>query len=108
MTEPDGRASGYLMDLINFLRSTFQVFTHLPVSIQNASNYRITGILCMECNTLTFMMGLKKALSRLAWTVVCSAKVSTEMIYVNEMKYRFSANADLLSTCMLFYLVPSI
>ncbi|XP_070801052.1 exocyst complex component 6 isoform X1 [Pituophis catenifer annectens] len=30
MIEPDGRASGYLMDLINFLRSTFQVFTHLP------------------------------------------------------------------------------
>ncbi|XP_074856495.1 exocyst complex component 6 isoform X7 [Carettochelys insculpta] len=30
MLEPDGRASGYLMDLINFLRSTFQVFTHLP------------------------------------------------------------------------------
>ncbi|XP_043912624.1 exocyst complex component 6 isoform X2 [Protopterus annectens] len=30
MSEPDGRASGYLMDLINFLRSTFQVFTHLP------------------------------------------------------------------------------
>uniref|UniRef100_A0A4W3KDX4 Exocyst complex component n=1 Tax=Callorhinchus milii TaxID=7868 RepID=A0A4W3KDX4_CALMI len=30
MTEPNGRASGYLMDLINFLRSTFQVFTHLP------------------------------------------------------------------------------
>nr|XP_020638562.1 exocyst complex component 6 isoform X4 [Pogona vitticeps] len=30
MGEPDGRASGYLMDLINFLRSTFQVFTHLP------------------------------------------------------------------------------
>ncbi|KAG9267617.1 exocyst complex component 6 isoform X2 [Astyanax mexicanus] len=28
--ESDGRASGYLMDLINFLRSTFQVFTHLP------------------------------------------------------------------------------
>ncbi|KAK1333619.1 hypothetical protein QTO34_006004 [Cnephaeus nilssonii] len=33
MSEPDGRASGYLMDLINFLRSIFQVFTHLPVSI---------------------------------------------------------------------------
>nr|XP_014341346.1 PREDICTED: exocyst complex component 6 isoform X5 [Latimeria chalumnae] len=32
MTESDGRASGYLMDLINFLRSTFQVFTHLPVT----------------------------------------------------------------------------
>ncbi|XP_068114279.1 exocyst complex component 6 isoform X3 [Hyperolius riggenbachi] len=30
MAEPDGRASGYLMDLINFLRSTFQVFTNLP------------------------------------------------------------------------------
>uniref|UniRef100_A0A8B9KWZ3 Exocyst complex component n=1 Tax=Astyanax mexicanus TaxID=7994 RepID=A0A8B9KWZ3_ASTMX len=29
--ESDGRASGYLMDLINFLRSTFQVFTHLPI-----------------------------------------------------------------------------
>ncbi|KAL7990483.1 hypothetical protein Chor_013913 [Crotalus horridus] len=35
MIEPDGRASGYLMDLINFLRSIFQVFTHLPVSIEN-------------------------------------------------------------------------
>uniref|UniRef100_A0A8D1DDL8 Exocyst complex component n=2 Tax=Sus scrofa TaxID=9823 RepID=A0A8D1DDL8_PIG len=31
MSEPDGRASGYLMDLINFLRSIFQVFTHLPL-----------------------------------------------------------------------------
>ncbi|XP_044153863.1 exocyst complex component 6 isoform X1 [Bufo gargarizans] len=30
MSEPDGRASGYLMDLINFLQSTFQVFTNLP------------------------------------------------------------------------------
>ncbi|XP_028990175.1 exocyst complex component 6 isoform X2 [Betta splendens] len=30
MAESEGRASGYLMDLINFLRSTFQVFTHLP------------------------------------------------------------------------------
>uniref|UniRef100_A0A8C6QDF0 Exocyst complex component n=1 Tax=Nannospalax galili TaxID=1026970 RepID=A0A8C6QDF0_NANGA len=30
MAESDGRASGYLMDLINFLRSIFQVFTHLP------------------------------------------------------------------------------
>lgn len=34
MSESDGRASGYLMDLINFLRSTFQVFTHLPVSVE--------------------------------------------------------------------------
>ncbi|XP_037660076.1 exocyst complex component 6 isoform X5 [Choloepus didactylus] len=31
MSEPDGRASGYLIDLINFLRSIFQVFTHLPL-----------------------------------------------------------------------------
>lgn len=38
MSEPDGRASGYLMDLINFLRSIFQVFTHLPVSIQIFKN----------------------------------------------------------------------
>ncbi|KAM5237156.1 exocyst complex component 6 isoform 4-T4 [Ctenodactylus gundi] len=30
MSEPDGRASGYLIDLINFLRSIFLVFTHLP------------------------------------------------------------------------------
>lgn len=35
MAESNGRASGYLMDLINFLRSTFQVFTHLPVSLMN-------------------------------------------------------------------------
>ncbi|XP_029465772.1 exocyst complex component 6 isoform X6 [Rhinatrema bivittatum] len=35
MSEPDGRASGYLMDLINFLRSTFQVFTHLPILLDS-------------------------------------------------------------------------
>ncbi|XP_041065736.1 exocyst complex component 6-like isoform X5 [Carcharodon carcharias] len=35
MTEPNGRASGYLMDLINFLRSTFQVFTHLPNNVNH-------------------------------------------------------------------------
>lgn len=34
MSRPDGRASGYLMDL-NGTRSIFQVFTHLPVSINN-------------------------------------------------------------------------
>ena len=38
MSETDGRASGYLMDLINFLRSIFQVFTHLPVSIKMSKN----------------------------------------------------------------------
>uniref|UniRef100_A0A8C3V8S1 Exocyst complex component n=1 Tax=Catharus ustulatus TaxID=91951 RepID=A0A8C3V8S1_CATUS len=30
--EPGSRASDYLVDLIGFLRSTFAVFTHLPVS----------------------------------------------------------------------------
>ena len=42
MAESDGRASGYLMDLINFLRSIFQVFTHLPVSINNFKNCKFT------------------------------------------------------------------
>ncbi|KAL7975889.1 hypothetical protein Chor_011804, partial [Crotalus horridus] len=31
--EPAPKASGYLVDLIAFLRSTFAVFTHLPVSL---------------------------------------------------------------------------
>ncbi|EDM13203.1 exocyst complex component 6, isoform CRA_b [Rattus norvegicus] len=35
MAESDGRASGYLMDLINFLRSIFQVFTHLPMLLDS-------------------------------------------------------------------------
>lgn len=49
MSEPDGRASGYLMDLINFLRSIFQVFTHLPVSIKlkrkiiNFRNFKVSS-----------------------------------------------------------------
>lgn len=30
--EPGSKASDYLVDLIAFLRSTFSVFTHLPVS----------------------------------------------------------------------------
>ncbi|XP_027263254.1 exocyst complex component 6 isoform X2 [Cricetulus griseus] len=38
MAESDGRASGYLMDLINFLRSIFQVFTHLPTKA-NTNDY---------------------------------------------------------------------
>ncbi|XP_029465770.1 exocyst complex component 6 isoform X5 [Rhinatrema bivittatum] len=42
MSEPDGRASGYLMDLINFLRSTFQVFTHLP---SNTNDHAAMSIL---------------------------------------------------------------
>uniref|UniRef100_A0A672PWY3 Exocyst complex component 6-like n=1 Tax=Sinocyclocheilus grahami TaxID=75366 RepID=A0A672PWY3_SINGR len=42
MAESDGRASGYLMDLINFLRSTFQVFTHLPVSSIPSYSYAVS------------------------------------------------------------------
>lgn len=32
-SEPGAKASDYLVDLIAFLRSTFAVFTHLPVSM---------------------------------------------------------------------------
>lgn len=31
-TDPKGQPSGYIMDLIGFLRSTFIAFTNLPVS----------------------------------------------------------------------------
>ncbi|XP_041937891.1 exocyst complex component 6 isoform X2 [Alosa alosa] len=50
MSESDGRASGYLMDLINFLRSTFQVFTHLP-NIYNdhaAMSGKVAQTACMS------------------------------------------------------------
>ncbi|KAG8435201.1 hypothetical protein GDO86_013225 [Hymenochirus boettgeri] len=49
MSEPDGRASGYLMDLINFLRSTFQVFTNLPGKVAQTA--------CMSaCKHLSFSL----------------------------------------------------
>ncbi|XP_069756643.1 exocyst complex component 6-like isoform X5 [Narcine bancroftii] len=59
MTEPDGRASGYLMDLINFLRSTFQVFTHLPnnVSHHAAMSGKVAQTACMSaCKHLSTSM----------------------------------------------------
>ncbi|XP_032889485.1 exocyst complex component 6 isoform X2 [Amblyraja radiata] len=59
MTEPNGRASGYLMDLINFLRSTFQVFTHLPnnVSHHAAMSGKVAQTACMSaCKHLSTSM----------------------------------------------------
>ncbi|KAG7282566.1 hypothetical protein CRUP_001141 [Coryphaenoides rupestris] len=56
MAESDGRASGYLMDLINFLRSTFQVFTHLPGKVaqtacMSACKHLSTSLLQMLMDT---------------------------------------------------------
>ncbi|XP_059755877.1 exocyst complex component 6 isoform X1 [Balaenoptera ricei] len=50
MSEPDGRASGYLMDLINFLRSIFQVFTHLPTNSNDhaAMSGKVAQTACMS------------------------------------------------------------
>ncbi|XP_053306059.1 exocyst complex component 6 isoform X2 [Spea bombifrons] len=50
MSEPDGRASGYLMDLINFLRSTFQVFTNLPNNSNDhgAMSGKVAQTACMS------------------------------------------------------------
>ncbi|XP_032288460.1 exocyst complex component 6 isoform X10 [Phoca vitulina] len=50
MSEPDGRASGYLMDLINFLRSIFQVFTHLPTNSSDhaAMSGKVAQTACMS------------------------------------------------------------
>ncbi|XP_010894166.1 exocyst complex component 6 isoform X1 [Esox lucius] len=50
MPESDGRASGYLMDLINFLRSTFQVFTHLPNNYNDhaAMSGKVAQTACMS------------------------------------------------------------
>ncbi|TRY55569.1 hypothetical protein DNTS_023162 [Danionella cerebrum] len=50
MAESDGRASGYLMDLINFLRSTFQVFTHLPSNVSDhaAMSGKVAQTACMS------------------------------------------------------------
>lgn len=67
MTESDGRASGYLMDLINFLRSTFQVFTHLPVSFVHMNSFEVSVfsnsavlfmIVILNCNLLFICLPL--------------------------------------------------
>uniref|UniRef100_A0A671S1W0 Exocyst complex component n=1 Tax=Sinocyclocheilus anshuiensis TaxID=1608454 RepID=A0A671S1W0_9TELE len=56
MAESDGRASGYLIDLINFLRSTFQVFTHLPGKVaqtacMSACKHLATSLMQMLLDT---------------------------------------------------------
>uniref|UniRef100_A0A8C2KCT6 Exocyst complex component n=1 Tax=Cyprinus carpio TaxID=7962 RepID=A0A8C2KCT6_CYPCA len=56
MAESDGRASGYLMDLINFLRSTSQVFTHLPGKVaqtacMSACKHLATSLMQMLLDT---------------------------------------------------------
>ncbi|XP_017339036.1 exocyst complex component 6 isoform X1 [Ictalurus punctatus] len=59
MAESDGRASGYLMDLINFLRSTFQVFTHLPNNTNDhaAMSGKVAQTACMSaCKHLATSM----------------------------------------------------
>ncbi|XP_060719999.1 exocyst complex component 6 isoform X3 [Tachysurus vachellii] len=59
MAESDGRASGYLMDLINFLRSTFQVFTHLPSNTNDhaAMSGKVAQTACMSaCKHLATSM----------------------------------------------------
>nr|XP_023686653.1 exocyst complex component 6 isoform X6 [Paramormyrops kingsleyae] len=59
MAESDGRASGYLMDLINFLRSTFQVFTHLPNNNNDhaAMSGKVAQTACMSaCKHLSTSM----------------------------------------------------
>ncbi|KAM9462066.1 exocyst complex component 6 isoform 1-T1 [Clarias gariepinus] len=59
MSESDGRASGYLMDLINFLRSTFQVFTHLPNNTNDhaAMSGKVAQTACMSaCKHLATSM----------------------------------------------------
>ncbi|XP_058261657.1 exocyst complex component 6 isoform X2 [Hemibagrus wyckioides] len=59
MVESDGRASGYLMDLINFLRSTFQVFTHLPNNTNDhaAMSGKVAQTACMSaCKHLATSM----------------------------------------------------
>ncbi len=66
MAESDGRASGYLMDLINFLRSTFQVFTHLPVSSTPSYSYAVSSWICdhsspvSSCNVCYCMCGVNQ------------------------------------------------
>jgi hypothetical protein len=37
--EPQGHASSFITDLIAFLRTTFQSFTNLPVSVANAFQF---------------------------------------------------------------------
>ncbi|XP_058882487.1 exocyst complex component 6-like isoform X3 [Acipenser ruthenus] len=60
MSESDGRASGYLMDLINFLRSTFQVFTHLPGKVAQTACMSACKHLSTSLTQMLLDSGLKQ------------------------------------------------
>ncbi|XP_031811928.1 exocyst complex component 6 isoform X4 [Sarcophilus harrisii] len=66
MSEPDGRASGYLMDLINFLRSTFQVFTHLPGKVAQTACMSA----CQHLSTSLMQMLLDSELKQISMGAV--------------------------------------
>uniref|UniRef100_A0A4X2LTY3 Exocyst complex component n=1 Tax=Vombatus ursinus TaxID=29139 RepID=A0A4X2LTY3_VOMUR len=66
MSEPDGRASGYLMDLINFLRSTFQVFTHLPGKVAQTACMSA----CQHLSTSLMQMLLDNELKQISMGAV--------------------------------------
>ncbi|XP_045073899.1 LOW QUALITY PROTEIN: exocyst complex component 6 [Coregonus clupeaformis] len=62
MPESDGQASGYLMDLINFLRSTFQVFTHLPGKVAQTACMSA----CKHLSTSLMQMPLDSELKQIS------------------------------------------
>uniref|UniRef100_A0A8C0HB64 Exocyst complex component n=1 Tax=Chelonoidis abingdonii TaxID=106734 RepID=A0A8C0HB64_CHEAB len=66
MSEPAGRASGYLMDLINFLRSTFQVFTHLPGKVAQTACMSA----CQHLSTSLMQMLLDSELKQISMGAV--------------------------------------
>nr|KAF6455912.1 exocyst complex component 6 [Rousettus aegyptiacus] len=66
MSEPDGRASGYLMDLINFLRSIFQVFTHLPGKVAQTACMSA----CQHLSTSLMQMLLDNELKQISMGAV--------------------------------------
>ncbi|XP_038620281.1 exocyst complex component 6 isoform X2 [Tachyglossus aculeatus] len=66
MSEPNGRASGYLIDLINFLRSTFQVFTHLPGKVAQTACMSA----CQHLSTSLMQMLLNNELKQISMGAV--------------------------------------
>ncbi|XP_036034917.1 exocyst complex component 6 [Onychomys torridus] len=66
MAESDGRASGYLMDLINFLRSIFQVFTHLPGKVAQTACMSA----CQHLSTSLMQMLLDSELKQISMGAV--------------------------------------
>ncbi|KFO29929.1 Exocyst complex component 6 [Fukomys damarensis] len=66
LSEPDGRASGYLIDLINFLRSIFQVFTHLPGKVAQTACMSA----CQHLSTSLMQMLLDSELKQISMGAV--------------------------------------